>query len=158
MGIHVVGELVAKADFSKGEGGFRVRAVPEESTNDLGIPLTVETGKGELQLWVHEQWVDLPVGEGLVLRLKAAGNGQSVELSFALPYREWLNEKEVIKLNLGPLRDLAQKKLGRGEFLTALQAAAATLASVLEDAEEIFRPGPLGPKGFKYFEEDEKAT
>lgn len=153
MGIHVKGELVAKVDFSPwGEGEFRVRSLPEESTNDLGIPLIVELEEGELNFWVHENWFEIPLGEGLSLRVKKTQ--EDIKLSFTLPYREWLGEREVIELNQEPLKKIAQRKPDRKDLINALNEATQALASVEEDADELLKSGPLGPKGFQYFEEE----
>lgn len=136
MGVHVVGEMKVKVDFgSGGQEEFRIRHVPEESTNDLGIPLTVETQGGEVRLLAHRSWVDILLGQGLCLRLRPQSQG--VSLSFTLPYREWLGHKEAVHLEYTALRELAGEKAPREEFLRRLKSALSVLASIPEDVEEI---------------------
>lgn len=143
MGVHVVGEIRAEIDTGlDGESTIVIRCDPERTTNDLGVPVRVQTSRGDVKLNVHIGHVEIPLAKGVVLRVEPRKGALVAQL--CVPLRNYLGETPVYPLDPEPLK--ASHEWKEAEFEARLSHALERVVRPFpaeEIREEVFRPGPM---------------
>ncbi|MBI3988078.1 MAG: hypothetical protein HY347_00530 [candidate division NC10 bacterium] len=136
MGVHVVGQVTVTIDDAlSGESEIRVRAVPERTTNDLGIPVVIETTRGELRVVVYLDHLAIRLAPDVTLTVRPT------EAAVEIPMREFLGTTPVLEIRADPLagnQAWTQKELLAR--LPEVQGAIVRLVPPAQVCEALFQP------------------